>query len=60
MSLPFTPDPVLRLGPPNPLFRCDRLWEVTGDGSRFLVSVPVEQGVPPFTVILNGQSGLKN
>jgi hypothetical protein len=50
----------LRLGVPKSLFTSDRLWEVTGDGNRFLVSVPVEQGVPPFTVVLNWQSGLKN
>jgi Tol biopolymer transport system component len=60
VSLPLTTDPALRLGVPKSLFTSDRLWEVTGDGNRFLVSVPVEQGVPPFTVVLNWQSGLKN
>jgi len=38
------------------MFAIDRLWEVTRDGNRFLVSVPVEPGVSPFTVELNWQS----
>jgi hypothetical protein len=53
-------DPAVQPGVPKALFRSDRLWEVTRDGTRFLVSVPVEQGTPPFTVVLNRQSGLKN
>ena len=60
MSVLFTTDRALQPGDPTPLFACDRLWEVAGDGNRFLASVPVEQGVPPFTVILNWQSALKN
>ena len=60
MSVSLTTDTVLRPGIAKRLFSCDRLWEVTGDGNRFLVNVPVEQGVPPFTVVLNWQSALKN
>jgi len=60
MAVSIAMDPALQLGVPKPLFRSDRLWEVTGDGNRFLVSVPVEQGTPPFTVVLNWQSELKD
>jgi Tol biopolymer transport system component/DNA-binding winged helix-turn-helix (wHTH) protein len=60
MAVPIAADSALRLALPRALFHADRLWEVAGDGNRFLVSVPVEQGVPPFTVILNWQSALKN
>lgn len=60
MSVPLTTDPALRPGVPKRMFAIDRLWEVTGDGNRFLVSVPVEQGMSPFTVVLNWQSELKN
>jgi eukaryotic-like serine/threonine-protein kinase len=31
-------------------------WNSSSDGNRFLVSLPVEQGVPPFTVVLNWQA----
>lgn len=36
------------------------VWDVTSDGKRFLVAVPLaEAAPPPFTVILNWQSMLK-
>ncbi len=60
MSVPLTTDPALRPGVAKGMFAIGRLWEVTRDGSRFLVSVPVEEGVSPFTVVLNWQSELKN
>jgi Tol biopolymer transport system component/DNA-binding winged helix-turn-helix (wHTH) protein len=60
MSVPLTTDPVLRPGVPKRMFAIDRLWEVTRDGNRFLAGVPVEEGVSPFTVVLNWQSELKN
>ena len=60
MSVPLTTDPALRPGVPKRMFAIDRLWEVTRDGNRFLVNVPVDQGVSPFTVVLNWQSELKN
>ena len=28
-------------------------WDAAGDGNRFLVNLAVEQGVPPFTVVVN-------
>jgi hypothetical protein len=35
-------------------------WDVTADGTRFLVAVPVEQDSrTPFTVVLNWQASLK-
>ena len=35
-------------------------WDVTADGRRFLVAVPLEQSAQaPFTVVLNWQEGLK-
>jgi hypothetical protein len=34
-------------------------WDATGDGNRFLVGLPVDQGVPPFTVVLNWQAEWK-
>jgi Tol biopolymer transport system component len=60
MSVPLTTDPALRPGAPKRMFAIDRMYEVAGDGNRFLVSVPVEQGASPFTVVLNWQSELKN
>ena len=53
-----TLDPI-RLGVPQTLFHLagDR-WDTTADGNTFLVEVPVRQGVPPFTVVLNWQAGL--
>jgi hypothetical protein len=41
--------------PPNALG-----WDVSADGKRFLVAVPVsENGLAPFTVVLNWQLALK-
>jgi hypothetical protein len=35
-------------------------WDVTADGKRFLVAVPVEQtDQAPLTVVLNWQDALK-
>ena len=31
-------------------------WDVTRDGNRFLIGVPVEQPPPPFTVVVNWQA----
>ncbi len=59
MSAAVTTDGVLQSATPKALFACDALWEVTGDGNRFLVSVPVEKGLPPFTVVLNWQAALR-
>lgn len=49
-----------RAGIPQPLFPLPGAgWHATGDSNRFLVGVPVEQGAPPFTVLLNWQSELR-
>jgi Tol biopolymer transport system component/DNA-binding winged helix-turn-helix (wHTH) protein len=34
-------------------------WDVTPDGNQFLIGVPVEQPVPPFTVVVNWQEAGK-
>jgi hypothetical protein len=35
-------------------------WDMTADGARFLVTVPLERSAQaPFTVVLNWQEGLK-
>ena len=53
----------LQPGPPKPLFRMaigSRGWDVTADGQKFLLTVPV--GVTeqtPFTIVLNWMSLLK-
>ena len=48
-----------RLGVPQTLFHLSgQMWDVTTDGNRFLVQVPVQQGVAPFTVVLNWQAEL--
>jgi hypothetical protein len=60
MSTAITTVDTLRPGVPQSLFHlAGAWWDVTGDGNRFLVGLPVDQGVPPFTVILNWQSELK-
>ena len=69
MSVAVTPGPELRLSEPRPLFATgadaiSRLgvgsaFDVTADGQRFLVRVPVAlTGRSPITVILNWQSML--
>jgi eukaryotic-like serine/threonine-protein kinase len=56
---------VFRAAPPKPLFQVpagttvDR-WDVTSDGSRFLLVAPTSQGaLSPFNIILNWTSILK-
>src|SRR5262245_24483156 len=58
----------LILGSPKPLFETrtiaqlpgSSLYDVTGDGQRFLIITPVEETSPsPFTVVLNWTAGLK-
>ena len=57
MSVAVTTASLLRVGVPQRLFPLAGMpWDATGDGSRFLVGVPIEQGVPPFTVVLNWQT----
>jgi eukaryotic-like serine/threonine-protein kinase len=58
----------LTLGAPRPLFELRptvlppgvRPFDVTGDGQRFLVMIPIEESSPsPLTVVMNWTAGLK-
>ena len=60
MSVAVATADALRPGVPQSLFTLTGLkWDATSDGDRFLVGVPVEQSVPPFTVVLNWQAETK-
>jgi eukaryotic-like serine/threonine-protein kinase len=57
MSVTMTTDSALDPGIPRSLLRLRGFWwDATADGNRFLVGLPAEQGVPPFTVVLNWQN----
>jgi hypothetical protein len=63
MSVDIRAKPVFEAGAPRPLFQLPLGFigvEVTADGRRFLVAVPVAQSASvPFTVVLNWQTALK-
>ena len=63
MAVDVTAGAVFQAGTPKPSFKLPpgvTTWDVTADGTRFLVAVPVEQtDQAPFTVVLNWQEGLK-
>ncbi len=60
MSAAFTGVSALHPGVPQSLFHLGGpWWDASGDGNRFLVSLPLDQGVPPFTVVLNWQAEWK-
>jgi eukaryotic-like serine/threonine-protein kinase len=63
MSVDIRAKPVFEAGAPRPLFQLPLGFigvEVTADGRRFLVAVPVAQSASvPFTVVLNWQKILK-
>jgi Tol biopolymer transport system component/DNA-binding winged helix-turn-helix (wHTH) protein len=60
MSTALTTIDTLRPGVPQSFFHLAGAgWDVTGDGNRFLVGLPVDQGEPSFTVVLNWQSEWK-
>ncbi len=59
MSVAVTTVGALRPGVPLSLFHLAGKWDAAGAGDRFLVSVPVEPDVPPFTVVLNWQEESK-
>ena len=63
MAVPMAPGPQLEAGLPVPLFRSEgqiENYDVAPDGSRFLVSTPVEKvRESPLRVILNWQAALK-
>jgi hypothetical protein len=72
MAVPIQGDTTLEIGTPVPLFRLRLLngpngaqgfraqYDVTRDGQKFLLNVPVEDApTPPITVVLNWTAGLK-
>ena len=63
MSVDISTKPVFQAGVPRPLFQLPPGFiggEVTADGRRFLIGVPVAQSASvPFTVVLNWQTTLK-
>jgi eukaryotic-like serine/threonine-protein kinase len=63
MSVDIRAKPVFEAGAPRPLFQLPLGFigvDVTADGKRFLVAVPVAQSASvPFTVVLNWQTTLK-
>jgi Tol biopolymer transport system component len=62
-SVDISANPVFQAGAPRALFQLPPGFigsEVTPDGSRFLIGVPVAQNASvPFTVVLNWQTTLK-
>jgi serine/threonine protein kinase/Tol biopolymer transport system component len=59
MSVEVTTTPVFQAGVPKPLFKSSAsiYWDLTTDGQRFLLRVPVgAQSVAPFSVVLNWPS----
>jgi Tol biopolymer transport system component len=56
-------NPIAKAGIPRPLFQMPPKafgWDVSADGNRFLVAVPLSENTPaPFTVLLNWQAPLK-
>jgi hypothetical protein len=72
MAVEITADPAFRAGTPKTLFSAPPewslytfypafvTWDVSSDGNRFLLPVPIEETAPaPFTVVLNWTSLLK-
>ena len=65
MSVPVTTRPTFQADEPKPLFKAPpavAFFEVTPDGQRFLMPVPVSAGAgaaPPYKVVLNWTSMLK-
>jgi Tol biopolymer transport system component len=55
--------PGFQSGPPKTLFQLPLgavAWDVTADGKKFLVAVPLEQNLPPpFIVVQNWQAALR-
>jgi dipeptidyl aminopeptidase/acylaminoacyl peptidase len=63
MSVDVSGNPLFKAGGPMPLFQLPAGFiggDVTADGRRFLIGVPVAQSAPvPFTVVLNWQATLR-
>jgi Tol biopolymer transport system component len=64
MAVPMASGPQMEAGAPVPLFRAEgeiENYDVTPDGSRFLVSTPVEKfRESPLRVIVNWPAAVKN
>ena len=65
MSVEIDTSRGLRAGTPKPLFQLPEGagfgWDVTADGERFLVNVPViNSSSVPLNVVMNWTEGLKN
>src|SRR5262245_1320016 len=63
MAVPVSPGAQLTAGDPVPLFQVEDIedFDVTADGSRFLVSAPAEKSVElPICVIVNWTSLLRD
>ena len=62
VSVPMTLGPTLQAGPGIPLFRLEtriRTFDVSPDGSRFVVSTPVDKSPEsPIRVIVNWQAAM--
>jgi len=63
MAVEVTTKPALQAGVPQPLFQvpdANIVWDVSTDGKRFLIPVPVvETAQTPITVVLNWTAALK-
>jgi eukaryotic-like serine/threonine-protein kinase len=63
MAVDISAKPVFKAGAPRPMFQLPPGFiggDVTADGRRFLIGVPVAQSASvPFTVLLNWQATLK-
>jgi eukaryotic-like serine/threonine-protein kinase len=60
MSATMTSVAELHPAVPRSLFHLGgNLWTATGDGTRFLLGLPINQGAPPFTLVLNWQAEWK-
>ena len=62
MAVDVTTSPVFQAGVPTALFKIRpgwQYWDVSADGKRFLIPVPVTTAPVPYKVVLNWPSTLK-
>jgi Tol biopolymer transport system component len=61
MAVEVTSTPEFHAGEPRPLFNVHngRYWDVTSDGKKFLIPVPVETGSSSYKVVLNWTAALR-
>jgi serine/threonine-protein kinase len=59
-SVEIASTPVFHAGDPKPLFKAPiRNWDVTSDGKKFLIPVPVQTGAASYKIVLNWTAALK-